>query len=33
VDDVAHKAQWGLLLARANWDTVKHKGLAYFIST
>src|ERR1700750_1187896 len=27
----AHKAQWGLLLARANWDTVKHKGLAYFI--
>src|SRR5258707_5608787 len=27
----AHKAQWGLTLARANWDTVKHKGLAYFI--
>jgi alkylation response protein AidB-like acyl-CoA dehydrogenase len=27
----AHKAHWGLLLARANWDTVKHKGLAYFI--
>lgn len=27
----AHKAQWGLLLARADWDAVKHKGLAYFI--
>ncbi len=27
----AHKAQWGLLLARANWDVPKHKGLAYFI--
>src|SRR5258705_5860037 len=27
----AHKAHWGLLLARANWDAVKHKGLAYFI--
>ncbi|MCX7364463.1 MAG: acyl-CoA dehydrogenase family protein [Alphaproteobacteria bacterium] len=27
----AHKAQWGLLLARANWDVAKHKGLAYFI--
>jgi hypothetical protein len=27
----AHKAEWGLLLARANWDVAKHKGLAYFI--
>jgi alkylation response protein AidB-like acyl-CoA dehydrogenase len=27
----AHKAHWGLLLARADWDQVKHKGLAYFI--
>ncbi|HJQ60237.1 MAG TPA: acyl-CoA dehydrogenase family protein [Vineibacter sp.] len=27
----AHRAQWGLLLARANWDVAKHKGLAYFI--
>jgi alkylation response protein AidB-like acyl-CoA dehydrogenase len=27
----AHKAHWGLLLARANWDAVKHKGLAYFV--
>ena len=27
----AHKADWGLLLARANWDVAKHKGLAYFI--
>ena len=27
----AHKAHWGLLLARADWDKVKHKGLAYFI--
>src|SRR5262249_51094709 len=27
----AHKAHWGLLLARANWDVAKHKGLAYFI--
>ncbi|HLM11166.1 MAG TPA: acyl-CoA dehydrogenase family protein [Reyranella sp.] len=27
----AHKAHWGLLLARANWDVPKHKGLAYFI--
>src|SRR5216684_835165 len=27
----AHKAEWGLLLARANWDVPKHKGLAYFI--
>ena len=27
----AHKAQWGLLLARANWDVAKHKGLAYFV--
>jgi alkylation response protein AidB-like acyl-CoA dehydrogenase len=27
----AHKAEWGLLLARANWDVAKHKGLASFI--
>jgi alkylation response protein AidB-like acyl-CoA dehydrogenase len=27
----AHKAHWGLLLARANWDVTKHKGLAYFV--
>ncbi|MGE0767983.1 MAG: acyl-CoA dehydrogenase family protein [Hyphomicrobiaceae bacterium] len=27
----AHKADWGLLLARTNLDLVKHKGLAYFI--
>ena len=27
----AHKADWGLLLARSNWDVVKHKGLSYFI--
>ena len=27
----AHRAHWGLLLARANWDVPKHKGLAYFI--
>jgi len=27
----AHKADWGLLLARTNMDLVKHKGLAYFI--
>jgi alkylation response protein AidB-like acyl-CoA dehydrogenase len=27
----AHKAHWGLLLARANWDVPKHKGLAYFV--
>jgi len=27
----AHKADWGLLLARTNLDLAKHKGLAYFI--
>ena len=27
----AHRAQYGLLLARTNADLVKHKGLAYFI--
>ena len=27
----AQHADWGLLLARADWDKVKHKGLAYFI--
>ena len=27
----AHKAHWGLLLARTNWDVPKHRGLSYFI--
>ena len=27
----AHKAHWGLLLARADWDEAKHKGLSYFV--
>jgi len=27
----AHHAHWGLLLARTDWDQVKHKGLSYFI--
>ena len=27
----AHKADWGLLLARTSMDLPKHKGLAYFI--
>ncbi|MBM3645710.1 MAG: acyl-CoA dehydrogenase [Alphaproteobacteria bacterium] len=27
----AHKANWGLLLARVDWDSAKHKGLGYFI--
>ena len=27
----AHKANWGLLLARSDWDARKHKGLSYFI--
>jgi alkylation response protein AidB-like acyl-CoA dehydrogenase len=27
----AHKANWGLLLARTDWDVPKHKGLSYFI--
>jgi alkylation response protein AidB-like acyl-CoA dehydrogenase len=27
----AHHADWGLLLARTDWDQVKHKGLSYFI--
>src|SRR5688572_25635908 len=27
----AHKANWGLLLARSDWDARKHKGLTYFI--
>jgi alkylation response protein AidB-like acyl-CoA dehydrogenase len=27
----AHKAHWGLLLARTNWDVAKHRGLSYFI--
>ncbi len=27
----AHKANFGLLLARSDWDARKHKGLSYFI--
>ena len=27
----AHHADWGLLLARTNWDVPKHKGLSFFI--
>ncbi len=27
----AHHADWGLLVARTNWDVPKHKGLSYFI--
>lgn len=27
----AHHADFGLLLARTDWDAVKHKGLSYFI--
>jgi alkylation response protein AidB-like acyl-CoA dehydrogenase len=27
----AHKADWGLLLARTDWDKPKHQGLSYFI--
>jgi alkylation response protein AidB-like acyl-CoA dehydrogenase len=27
----AHHAQWGLLLARTDWNEPKHKGLSYFI--
>jgi alkylation response protein AidB-like acyl-CoA dehydrogenase len=27
----AHHAHFGLLLARTDWDAVKHKGLSYFI--
>ncbi len=27
----AHKAHWGLLLARTDWDQPKHRGLSYFI--
>jgi alkylation response protein AidB-like acyl-CoA dehydrogenase len=25
----AHKAHWGLLLARTDWDKRKHQGLAF----
>jgi len=28
----AHKADWGLLLARTDWDKPKHAGLSYFHS-
>jgi alkylation response protein AidB-like acyl-CoA dehydrogenase len=27
----AHHADWGLLLARTNWDVQKHQGLSYFL--
>jgi alkylation response protein AidB-like acyl-CoA dehydrogenase len=27
----AHHADWGLLLARTDWDVPKHKGLSYFL--
>ena len=27
----AHRAHWGLLLARTDWDVPKHKGMSYFI--
>lgn len=27
----AHKADWGLLLARTDWDKPKHQGLSYFL--
>ena len=27
----AHHAEWGLLLARTDWDAPKHQGLSYFV--
>ena len=27
----AHHADWGLLLARTDWDMPKHQGLSYFV--
>ena len=27
----AHHADWGLLLARTDWDAPKHRGLSYFV--
>ena len=27
----AHHADWGLLLARTDWDVAKHQGLSYFL--
>src|SRR6202012_920378 len=27
----AHHADWGLLLARTDWDVPKHQGLSYFV--
>src|SRR6201997_2390055 len=28
---MAHKAHWGLFMARSDWDQQKHRGLSYFI--
>ena len=27
----AHVAEWGILLARTNWDVPKHRGITYFL--
>ena len=27
----AHRSDWGILLARTNWDKPKHKGISYFL--
>jgi alkylation response protein AidB-like acyl-CoA dehydrogenase len=27
----AHVADWGILLARTNWDVPKHRGISYFL--
>jgi alkylation response protein AidB-like acyl-CoA dehydrogenase len=27
----AHVAEWGILLARTNWDVPKHRGITYFV--
>jgi alkylation response protein AidB-like acyl-CoA dehydrogenase len=27
----AHYADWGILLARTNWDVPKHRGISYFV--
>ena len=31
VDNQRHHADWGLLLARTDWDKPKHQGLSYFV--